>query len=77
MKNTEEYNVPILYDKENKSYLLKWASKTGGPIIDLACGTGRATIPLARKGHHLIGVDAHSGMLDLAREKSMGVCQQI
>ncbi|WP_396021035.1 class I SAM-dependent methyltransferase [Cytobacillus firmus] len=51
--------------------------KTGGPIIDLACGTGRATIPLARKGHHLIGVDTHSGMLDLAREKSMGLCQQI
>ncbi|KON85481.1 methyltransferase [Sporosarcina globispora] len=83
MKNTEEYDDPILYDKENNSfleevpYLLKWATKTGGPIIDLACGTGRATIPMAKKDHQLIGVDAHSGMLELAREKSTGLGLQI
>ncbi|MGM9957337.1 MAG: class I SAM-dependent DNA methyltransferase [Peribacillus sp.] len=74
--NSEEYDDPILYDKENESYrqdlpyLLKWASKTEGPIIDLACGTGRATIPLARKGYELIGVDVHKGMLDEAKRKS-------
>ncbi|MFJ7859140.1 class I SAM-dependent DNA methyltransferase [Peribacillus sp. NPDC097206] len=74
--NSEEYDDPILYDKENDSYrqdlpyLLKWASKTEGPIIDLACGTGRATIPLARKGYELIGVDVHKGMLDEAKRKS-------
>jgi hypothetical protein len=45
LKNTEEYDDPILYDKENASFiddlpfLLKWASKTDGVIIDLACGT--------------------------------------
>ncbi|MFB7642836.1 class I SAM-dependent methyltransferase, partial [Peribacillus butanolivorans] len=73
--NSEEYDDPILYDKENDpyiedlSYLLKWASKTEGPIIDLACGTGRATIPLASKGYKLIGVDIHKGMLDEAKRK--------
>lgn len=74
--NSEEYVDPFLYDKENESYrqdlpyLLKWASKTEGPIIDLACGTGRATIPLAKKGYKLIGVDVHKGMLDEAKRKS-------
>ena len=74
--NSEEYDDAILYDKENESYrqdlpyLLKWASKTQGPIIDLACGTGRATIPLARKGYKLIGVDLHKGMLEQAKKKS-------
>lgn len=74
--NSDEYDDPILYDKENESYredlpyLLKWASKTEGPIIDLACGTGRATIHLARKGSKLIGVDIHKGMLDEAKRKS-------
>ncbi|TDL82460.1 class I SAM-dependent methyltransferase [Peribacillus frigoritolerans] len=73
--NFEEYDDPSLYDGENESYtsdiplLLKWASLTKGAIIDIACGTGRATIPLARQGHHIIGVDVHKGMLDEARRK--------
>lgn len=75
-ENGQEYDDPILYDKENESYvqelpyLLKWAEKTNGPIIDLACGTGRMTIPLAKNGHRLIGVDIHKGMLQEAVKKS-------
>jgi ubiquinone/menaquinone biosynthesis C-methylase UbiE len=81
--NSEEYDDPILYDKENDiyiedlPYLLKWASKTEGPIIDLACGTGRITIPLASKGYKLIGVDIHKGMLDQAKKKSLNLDLQI
>ncbi|KIL53117.1 class I SAM-dependent methyltransferase [Jeotgalibacillus campisalis] len=76
--NFEEYDDPALYDKENAQYLselpflLKWASKTQGTILDLACGTGRVTIPLAQKGYHLAGVDIHSGMLKEAKRKSAG-----
>ncbi|TFE01525.1 class I SAM-dependent methyltransferase [Jeotgalibacillus salarius] len=74
--NFEEYDDPILYDKENGSYisevpfLFKWASVKPGPIIDLACGTGRVTIPLAEKGLQVTGVDVHKGMLNEARKKS-------
>lgn len=74
--NFEEYDDPSLYDGENDSYtndiplLLKWASLTKGAIIDIACGTGRATIPLARQGYRVMGVDVHKGMLDKARRKS-------
>ncbi|MGE8205561.1 class I SAM-dependent DNA methyltransferase [Heyndrickxia sp. NPDC080065] len=76
LENFEEYDNPVLYDKENEPYkddipfLLKWASKIEGSIIDLACGTGRATIPLASKGYQLIGVDVHKGMLNEAKQKS-------
>lgn len=76
--NLEEYNDPNLYDKENNPYiddikfLMKWAEKKGSPIIDLACGTGRATIPLGEKGYELLGVDIHTGMLELARKKTDG-----
>ncbi|WP_026908434.1 class I SAM-dependent DNA methyltransferase [Paucisalibacillus globulus] len=74
--NLEEYENPILYDFENDGYtedvafLLKCAKKEKGVIIDLACGTGRATIPLAEKGLNLIGVDIHAGMLEQAKKKS-------
>ncbi|MBD3109304.1 methyltransferase domain-containing protein [Bacillus sp. AGMB 02131] len=74
--NFEEYDNPNLYDKENNhyvqelSFLLKRVSKVKGPIIELACGTGRIAIPLAQKGHQLIGVDIHKGMLEEAAKKS-------
>ncbi|QDQ02453.1 class I SAM-dependent methyltransferase [Lysinibacillus fusiformis] len=83
LDNTEEYDNPTLYDKENEPYLpempflLKWASKKEGTIIDVACGTGRTTIPLAKKGHKLIGVDIHRGMLDEAKKKSSNLDLQI
>lgn len=39
-------------------------------IADLACGTGNMTIPLAKRGYELIGVDISEEMLTLAREKA-------
>ncbi|MFJ5765769.1 class I SAM-dependent methyltransferase [Lysinibacillus sp. NPDC093210] len=74
--NFEEYDDPPIYDKENETYmpelplLLKWASITQGTIIELACGTGRLTIPMAKNGCKLIGVDIHKGMLNEAKKKS-------
>ncbi|MFJ7646552.1 class I SAM-dependent methyltransferase [Lysinibacillus sp. NPDC097279] len=76
LNNFEEYDDPILYDKENEQFmpelpfLLKWASYTQGTIIDLACGTGRLTIPMAKNGYKLIGVDIHVGMIKEARKKA-------
>lgn len=83
LDNFEEYDDPNLYDKENDTYkeditfLEKWASKTEGIIIDLACGTGRVTIPLARKGYRVIGVDLHNGMLNEAKNKTSNQNLQI
>ncbi|MEK5483345.1 class I SAM-dependent methyltransferase [Viridibacillus sp. FSL R5-0888] len=74
--NTEEYDNPVLYDKENNRYtddipfLQKWASKAEGPILDIACGTGRATIPLAKSSHKIVGIDSHEGMLNEAKKKA-------
>jgi ubiquinone/menaquinone biosynthesis C-methylase UbiE len=39
------------------------AAKTGGPILELCCGTGRVAIPLARAGFPVTGVDISAGML--------------
>lgn len=45
----------------------------GGPVLELACGSGRLTIPLAREGIDIEGLDLSPDMLALAREKSRGL----
>lgn len=42
-------------------------------VLELGCGTGRVTIPLASAGFKVTGVDSHRGMLDLAIKKARDV----
>jgi SAM-dependent methyltransferase len=39
------------------------AGECGGPILDLACGTGRLLAPLARDGHQVVGLDREPAMV--------------
>jgi SAM-dependent methyltransferase len=45
------------------------ARRTGGPLLELMCGTGRVLLPLAEDGHQLTGVDVSPAMLALARDQ--------
>ena len=49
--------------------LLRREDKNTHSLLDLCCGTGNLTLPLARRGYELIGVDRSSEMLALAAEK--------
>lgn len=72
----EEYTDAEEYDRENGTsgpdldYYLDLARATGGPGLDLACGTGFLTIPFAQLGLAMVGVDRAPAMLDLARRKA-------
>lgn len=39
-------------------------------VLDLGCGTGNSTLPLARRGYGMIGVDASAGMLSVAQRRA-------
>jgi SAM-dependent methyltransferase len=45
------------------------AREVGGPVLELACGTGRIAVPLAKAGLHVTGVDRSEAMLTIARCK--------
>lgn len=39
-------------------------------ILELCCGTGRLTLPIAKEGHRISGVDYMASMLEQARRKA-------
>lgn len=77
--NLSEYEDPLLYDLENQDseqdeiYLLGLAQKLNGPVLELGCGTGRITIPLAKNGVDITGLDVVPEMLARARQKAAGL----
>jgi SAM-dependent methyltransferase len=42
----------------------------GGRILDLACGTGRIAVPLARRGFEVAGIDLSQRALAIARSEA-------
>jgi ubiquinone/menaquinone biosynthesis C-methylase UbiE len=65
------------YDWENAQTLGRrdvpfWrrvASSSRGAVLELGCGTGRVSLPLANDGVELVGIDRSAPMLDRARER--------
>ena len=57
-----------LLDGDVEFYLAQ-ARKVGGPVLDLACGTGRVAFPLALAGFDVTGLDRAPGMIAIARAK--------
>src|SRR5947199_245715 len=56
----EPFEDAALYDweyrrrRDDVRFYRMLADERGGPILDLACGTGRLLVPLARDGHRLV-----------------------
>ncbi|MDH2433474.1 class I SAM-dependent methyltransferase [Pokkaliibacter sp. MBI-7] len=80
MDNLSEFANGRAYDAQyghlytdDIAYLTHLLPETGGPVLDLCCGTGIVSIPLAQQGVEVIGVDLSQPMLDWARAKSQGL----
>jgi SAM-dependent methyltransferase len=46
------------------------AAKAGREVLELGCGTGRVTIPIAQAGVPVTGLDSSAEMLSIARAKA-------
>lgn len=51
-------------------FYLDEAKQAHGPVLELACGTGRLTIPIAQSGVEIVGLDQSASMLAYARTKA-------
>ncbi|MDE0686460.1 MAG: class I SAM-dependent methyltransferase [Candidatus Poribacteria bacterium] len=73
----EEYNKvnSIFYDyyatglKGDIQFYVEEVQKTGGPVLDLGCGTGRILIPVAESGITIVGLDRSQAMLTMLEKK--------
>lgn len=61
------YDLDLEDDPGDLDLYLALAARTGGPILELAAGTGRLAVPLASAGYEVTGVDLDPAMLARAR----------
>jgi SAM-dependent methyltransferase len=73
--NSDLYDHPALYDallpvRAHLPYYAALARRAAGDILELACGTGQLTVPLASAGLQITGLDLSEPMLSAARERA-------
>lgn len=70
------YGDPTLYDAlydgftEDIAFYRELVPAGGGPVLELACGSGRVTVPLAETGVPVTGVDLSREMVRAARARA-------
>lgn len=62
---------------DDVEFYLRLAERTGGPVLECMCGTGRVLIPFARKGYEIAGVDRSATMLDRCTTKVSFECPDV
>jgi ubiquinone/menaquinone biosynthesis C-methylase UbiE len=55
--------------REDLPFWRRVAKSAEGPVLELGCGTGRLTLPLARAGVPLVGIDLAEAMLARAARR--------
>lgn len=79
------YEQPRLYDSlydgfvEDIAFYIRLLESQRGPVCELACGSGRVSVPLAAAGHSMTAVDSSEAMLAAARKRAIaaGVSERL
>jgi SAM-dependent methyltransferase len=64
------YDLDLVDDPGDLDLYRALAERTGGPILELAAGSGRLAVPLAEAGDHVTAVDVDPAMLARARSRA-------
>ncbi len=57
-------------DRRDVVFWQRLAARVSGPVLELGCGTGRVTIPVARSGARVVGIDRSAEMLARGRKRA-------
>jgi SAM-dependent methyltransferase len=64
------YDLDLGASQVDLGFYLGEAQAARPPVLELACGTGRVTLPIAMAGVPVVGLDSSAGMLAKARQKA-------
>jgi SAM-dependent methyltransferase len=71
-RDGRHYDLENAWFVEDIPFFLSMVQRYGQPVLELACGTGRITLPIAEAGYRVTGLDLSAGMLATARAKAAG-----
>jgi SAM-dependent methyltransferase len=63
-----DYVVPY-QSRPDVAFFVEAAQASGGPVLEVGCGTGRVLIPTARAGIPIYGIDLSPYMLDVCERR--------
>lgn len=64
-----DLEVADMWGEEDIHFYIEYAKNMKGHALELACGTGRITIPMADEGIKVVGLDISKEMLEVANKK--------
>ncbi len=62
-------HIPLYKTRRDLPFYVTLAREFGGSVLELGCGTGRVSIPIARAGVPVVGLDVSAAMLNVFRLK--------
>ena len=61
-------HVTAYSERADVDFFVDEARRSGGPVLEIGCGTGRVLIPTARTGIEITGLDLSGHMLERCRQ---------
>ena len=61
--------VQAYAERPDVTFWVDAARESGGPVLEVGCGTGRVLLPTARAGIEITGLDASPKMLSVLRQR--------
>jgi SAM-dependent methyltransferase len=75
MLSSDIYDHPALFDEllpvgAHLPHYVELSRQTSGGVLELACGTGQLTVPVASAELPIVGIDTSAPMLNAAKERA-------
>lgn len=71
------YDLELAQHNEDIAFFVETAQQYGGPVLEIGCGTGRLSLPLAEAGLDVTALDKSTNMLGRLKDKLAGTPSEV